>query len=71
MVELDIGNGSDGDVTFSANKNLNTDIVAGGRSYADMVVYSCSTVNSDFGSKADGAFLFGQKDEDTWVFGVE
>lgn len=47
MAELDRGNGSDGNVTFSANKNLNTDIVAGGRSYADMVVYSCSTVNSD------------------------
>lgn len=46
MAVLNRGDGSDGNITISSNKNLNTDIAASGRSHADMICYSVTTVNS-------------------------
>ncbi len=43
---IDNGDGHDGSITVSTSKNLNTDIVATGRSYADAVTYSVSVINS-------------------------
>lgn len=40
------GSGADGDVTINSNYNINTDIMIGGRSYADGVVYNCTSVGS-------------------------
>jgi len=40
------GSGKDGDVTISGSVNLNTDIVASGRSYPDMVAYNVSSVGA-------------------------
>jgi hypothetical protein len=44
----DFGTGSDGAVTIAANKNINTDTIASGRSCADAINYSITsmTVNS-------------------------
>jgi hypothetical protein len=44
---LDRGNGLDGDITITANKNLNTEIVAAGRSYADMISYSVTAISNN------------------------
>jgi hypothetical protein len=37
VVNIDIGNGADGPITINSVKNINTDIIAGGRSYPDGV----------------------------------
>lgn len=47
MAMLDRGNGLDGDVSISANKNLNTEVVASGRTYADMVSYSVTAIGNN------------------------
>jgi hypothetical protein len=47
MAMLDRGNGLDGDITISSNKNLNTEIVATGRSFADMVSYSVTAIGNN------------------------
>jgi hypothetical protein len=44
---IDNGDGADGDITVSTSKNLNTDIVAGGRSYADAISYTVSSISSN------------------------
>jgi hypothetical protein len=48
MAILRAGDGSDGDVTISSNKNINTDIIAGGRSYADGVFFRVTTIGSNY-----------------------
>jgi len=47
MAMLDRGNGLDGDATITANKNLNTEVVAAGRTYADMVSYSVTAIGNN------------------------
>ena len=37
MPTLNLGDGADGSITISANKNINSDLITGGRSYADGV----------------------------------
>lgn len=39
------GNGSDGSIVVSSNKNLNTDILAGGRTCADGISYALTALN--------------------------
>lgn len=46
MTTLNRGNGSDGNITISSNKNLHTDVIASGRSYADMICYSVISVGT-------------------------
>jgi hypothetical protein len=48
MAMLDRGNGLDGDITISSNKNLNTEIIAAGRSYADMVSYNVTAIGNNY-----------------------
>jgi hypothetical protein len=45
MATLNAGTGADGNATVSANKNISTETLVG-RSYADMISYSCSAVDS-------------------------
>jgi len=47
MATLNAGTGNDGSITISGSKNLNTDILADGRSYADGVVYRINAISSD------------------------
>lgn len=47
MATLNKGSGADGDVIITINTNLNTDIRISGRSYPDMVAYSCSSISSN------------------------
>ena len=44
---IDIGDGADGAVTISANKNINTDTIAGGRTVADGKNYQVSALGSN------------------------
>jgi len=46
-LDTTFGSGKDGDVTISGTVNLNTTAVASGRTYADMVAYSVSTVGAN------------------------
>ena len=64
IYDSDTGDGADGAVTISSNKNINTDTIAGGRSVADGVNYSVTAIGSntvtvnapvDLGDGADGA----------------
>lgn len=43
----DLGTGSDGSVTISANKNINTDTIATGRTCADAINYSVTALTSN------------------------
>jgi hypothetical protein len=45
---LKVGNGSDGDITISSNKNINTDLITGGRSYADGVNFRVNALGSNY-----------------------
>ena len=47
MATLDMGNGADGNVTITSNKNLNTDAVIGSRTYADMVGYNVTAIGNN------------------------
>jgi len=40
------GNAADGSVSITVNKNINTDTISGGRSYADGVNYGVSSINT-------------------------
>ncbi len=42
-----VGLGEDGSITVSTSKNINTDVIAGGRAYADGVSYSISSLNTN------------------------
>ena len=47
-IYVDAGDGADGAVTISANKNINTDIIATGRStYADGIRYAVSAIGTN------------------------
>jgi len=48
MAILRVGDGSDGDVTISSNKNINTDIIADGGSYADGVFFRVNALGSNY-----------------------
>jgi len=62
-----VGSGFDGSVTISASKNINTDTIASGRSYADGIAYkvdastctgtSLTTINAVSGIAADDEVL--------------
>ena len=41
------GDGADGPITISANKNINTDTIAGARSYADGITYSVDAIGTN------------------------
>jgi len=42
------GNAADGSVTITTNKNINTDTISGGRSYADGVNYAISSIGTNY-----------------------
>jgi hypothetical protein len=48
VVNIDIGDGADGPITINTVKNINTDVIAGGRSYSDGVNWQI-TNNVAFG----------------------
>jgi hypothetical protein len=47
MAILNAGNGNDGNITISAAKNINTDILADGRSHADGVAYRINAITNN------------------------
>jgi len=48
MAILRVGDGSDGNVTITSNKNMNTSIMAGGRSYADGVFFRVNVIGANY-----------------------
>jgi hypothetical protein len=44
---IDTGDGADGAVTISSNKNINTDILASGRTFADGINYTVSAIGTN------------------------
>lgn len=65
QLNVNNGDGSDGDVAISANKNINTDNIATGRTCADAVNYSVSTLTSTSATlsttPADGCLATGDE----------
>jgi len=52
MAILRVGDGSDGDITISTSKNINTDLITGARSYADGVNYRVNALGSNYATAA-------------------
>lgn len=48
MAILRVGDGSDGDLTVSTDKNINTDLITGSRSYADGVFFRVNAVGANY-----------------------
>jgi len=48
MATLRLGSGGDGAITVTSNKNINTDVVASARTYADGINYKVTSIGNDY-----------------------